>query len=70
MQNNDKMGTWLENGLSKEEVKNAIRLRNVEHLHEVQRFKLWHLRDENRKLKKEIKALKLVVEEQQRPLTT
>jgi hypothetical protein len=57
------------NGLSKEEVKKRlIRLRNVEHLHEVQRFKLWHLRDENRAFKKEIKALKLVVGEQQKTI--
>ncbi len=57
------------NGLPKEEVKKRlIRLRNVEYLHEVQRFKIWHLRDENRVLKKEIKALKLVVGEQQKTI--
>lgn len=56
-------------GLSPEEIKKRlIRLRNVEYLHEVQRFKIWHLRDENRALKKEIKALKLVVNEQQKTI--
>jgi hypothetical protein len=56
-----------ERGLSKEEVKKRlIRLRNLEYLHEQQRFKIWHLRDENRGLKKEVAALKAVVGEQQK----
>jgi transposase len=45
-----------------------IRLRNLEVLHEQQRFKIWHLREENRQLKKEVKALTLVVSEQQRTI--
>lgn len=56
-------------GLPPEEIKKRlIRLRNVEYLHEAQRFKIWHLRDENRALKKEIRALKLVVVEQQKTI--
>jgi len=56
-------------GLSPEEIKKRlIRLRNLDYLHEVQRFKIWHLRDENRGLKKEIKALKLVVGAQQKTI--
>ncbi len=56
-------------GLPPEEVKKRlIRLRNLEYLHEAQRFKIWHLRDENRELKKEIKALKLVASEQQKTI--
>lgn len=56
-------------GLPPEEVKKRlIRLRNVEYLHEVQRFKIGHLRDENRELRKEIKALKLVGAEQQKTI--
>ena len=56
-------------GLSKEEVKKRlIRLRNLEFLHEQQRFKIWHLRDENRDLKKEITTLKAVVSEQQKTI--
>lgn len=56
-------------GLPPEEIKKRlIRLRNIEYLHEVQRFKIWHLRDENRALKKEIKALKLTVAEQQKTI--
>jgi len=56
-------------GLPPEEVKKRlIRLRNLEYLHEVQRFKIWHLRDENRGLRKEMKALKLVVGEQQKTI--
>lgn len=56
-------------GLPPEEIKKRlIRLRNVEYLHEIQRFKIWHLRDENRELRKEIKALKLVVGEQQKTI--
>lgn len=55
--------------LSKEEVKKRlIRLRNLEYLHEAQRFKIWHLRDENREFRKEIKTLKLVVSEQQKTI--
>jgi transposase len=58
-----------ERGLSKEEVrKRLIRLRNLEYLHEQQRFKIWHLRDENRDLKKEVAALKAVVGEQQKTI--
>lgn len=49
-------------GLSQHEIqKRLIRLRNLEYLHELQRFKIWHLRDENRELKKEIIQLKSVV---------
>lgn len=56
-------------GLPPDEVKKRlVRLRNLEYLHEVQRFKIWHLRDENRELRKEIKALKLVVSEQQKTI--
>lgn len=55
--------------LSKEEIKKRlIRLRNLEFLHEQQRFKIWHLRDENRELKNEIKALKLTVSIQQKTI--
>lgn len=55
--------------LPKEEIKkHLIRLRNLEFLHEQQRFKIWHLRDENRELKKEIKALKITVQEQQKTI--
>lgn len=55
--------------LSKDEVKKRlIRLRNLEYLHEQQRSTIWHLRDENRELKKEIKALKLIVGEQQKTI--
>lgn len=55
--------------LPKEEIKKRlIRLRNLEFLHEQQRFKIWHLRDENRGLKNEIKALKLVVSTQQKTI--
>ena len=56
-------------GLSLEEVKKRlVRLRNLEYLHEQQRCRIWRLRDENRELKKEIKALKLVVVEQQKTI--
>lgn len=56
-------------GLPQEEVKRRlIRLRNLEYLHEQQRFKIWHLRDENRGLKKEIATLKLVASEQQKTI--
>src|SRR3989344_1576294 len=56
-------------GLSPEEVKKRlIRLRNLEYLHEAQRFKIWHLRDENRELKKEMTALQLVVSEHQKTI--
>src|SRR3989344_6170097 len=55
--------------LPKEEIqKRLIRLRNLEFLHEQQRFKIWGLRDENRELKKEIKALKITVGEQQKTI--
>lgn len=55
--------------LPKEEIKKRlIRLRNLEFLHERQRFKIWHLRDENRELKNEIKALKITVQEQQKTI--
>lgn len=55
--------------LSTEEIRKRLtRLRNLEVLHEAQRFKIWHLRDENRELKKEIQALKLVVGEQQKTI--
>ncbi len=56
-------------GLPPEEIKkHLIRLRNLEYLHEVHRFKIWHLRDENREFRKEIKALKLVVGKQQKTI--
>lgn len=56
-------------GLPPEEIKKRlIRLRNLEYLHERQRFKIWHLRDENREFKKEIAALKAVVGEQQKTI--
>ena len=56
----------LGDGLSKEEIaKRLVRLRNVEVLHEAQRFKVWHLRDENRSLRKEVTLLKATVKEQQ-----
>src|SRR3989344_364798 len=55
--------------LPKEEIqKRLIRLRNLEFLHLQQRFKIWGLRDENRELKKEIKALKITVGEQQKTI--
>jgi transposase len=55
--------------LSQNEIKKRlIRLRNLEYLHEQQRFKIWHLRDENRELKKEILRLNLVVIEQQKTI--
>lgn len=55
--------------LPPEEVrKRLIRLRNLEYLHEQQRFKIWHLRDENRELKKEVKELKSIVAEQSRTI--
>lgn len=55
--------------LRKEEIKKRlIRLRNLEFLHEQQRFKIWHLRDENRELKNEIEALKLTVGAQQKTI--
>lgn len=55
--------------LSQDEIKKRlIRLRNLEYLHGQQRFKIWHLRDENRELKTEIKALKLIVGEQQKTI--
>lgn len=53
--------------LSQDEIKKRlIWLRNLEYLHESQRLTILHLRDENRALKKEINALKLVVSEQQK----
>ena len=56
-------------GLSKAEVKKRlIRLRNIEFLHEQQRFKIWHLRDENRELKQEIKRLNIIVSGQQKTI--
>lgn len=55
--------------LSQEEIKKRlIRLRNLEYLHESQRLKIWNLQSENRKLKKEIKDLKLVISEQQKTI--
>lgn len=55
--------------LPPEEVKKRlIRLRNLEYLHEQQRIKIRHLRDENREFKKEITALKIVVGEQQKTI--
>lgn len=55
--------------LSPEEVrKRLIRLRNLEYLHENQRFKIWGLRDENRELRKEVSRLKVVVNEQQKTI--
>ena len=56
-------------GLPAEEIKRRlIRLRNLEYLHEQQRFKIWNLRDANRELKKEVAALKAVVGEQQKTI--
>jgi len=56
-------------GLSPEEIKKRlIRLRNLEVLHELQRFKIWDLQDKNRALKKEVMALKAVVIEQQKTI--
>lgn len=56
-------------GLSKTEIKKRlIRLRNIEFLHERQRFKIWHLRDENRELKQEIKRLNTVVSGHQKTI--
>lgn len=53
-------------GLPPEEIeKRLIRLRNLEVLHTAQRFKIWHLRDENRALKKEVALLTATVKEQQ-----
>ena len=55
--------------LSQEEVKKRLtKLRNLEQLHLNQRFKIWHLRDENRALKKEVVSLKLAVQEQQKTI--
>lgn len=55
--------------MSKTEIKKRlIRLRNIEFLHEQQRFKIWHLRDENRELKQEIKRLNMVVVAQQKTI--
>lgn len=56
-------------GLPPQEIKKRlIRLRNLEYLHEQQRFKIWHLRDENRALKKEVVALKAMMGEQQKTI--
>ena len=56
-------------GLSKEDIKKRlIRLRNIEFLHEQQRFKIWHLRNENRELKQEIKRLNIIVSGQQKTI--
>ncbi len=56
-------------GLPVEEIKKRlIRLRNLEYLHEQQRFKIWNLGDTNRELKKEIATLKTVVSEQQKTI--
>src|SRR3990167_9994969 len=56
-------------GLSKAEIKKRlVRLRNIEFLHEQQRFKIWHLRDENRELKQEIKRLNIIVSGQQKTI--
>lgn len=56
-------------GLPQEEVKKRlIRLHNLEYLHKQQRFKIWHLRDENRELKKEVATLKLMASEQQKTI--
>lgn len=55
--------------LSPEEIKKRlIRLRNLEYLHENQRFKIWGLRDENRELRREVLRLKAVVNEQQKTI--
>lgn len=56
-------------GLSLKEVKKRlIRLRNLEYLHEAQRFKIWHLRDENRDLRQKIKVLETAVSAQQKTI--
>jgi transposase len=55
--------------LNSEEVKKRlIRLHNLEYLHEQQRFKIGHLREENRELRKEVAALKVTVSEQQKTI--
>lgn len=55
--------------LSPEEIKKRLtRLRNLEYLHDRQRFKIWHLRDENRELRNEVMALKALTSEQQRTI--
>lgn len=55
--------------LPQEEIKKRLtKLRNLERLHLDQRFKIWHLRDENRALKKEVASLKLVAAEQQKTI--
>lgn len=57
--------------LSPEEIeKRLIRLRNLDVLHEAQRFKIWRLRDENRALKKEVALLRATVQEQQKTIET
>ncbi len=59
----------LGDGLSREEIaKRLVRLHNVEQLHEAQRFKIWHLRDENRALKKEVALLTATVAAQQKTI--
>lgn len=55
--------------LSTEEIRQRlIRLRNLETLHEAQRFTIGGLRDENRALKSEVAALKIIVRTQQRSI--
>lgn len=55
--------------LSQEEVrKRLIRLRNLARLHEQQRFNIWHLRNENRELKKEVQAQKQIARAQQKTI--
>ena len=55
--------------LSQQEIKQRlIRLRNIERLHEQQRFKIWNLRDENRNLKKEMAVLKETVAQQSKTI--
>ena len=59
------------NALSKEEIKKRLtKLHNLENLHLAQRFKIWHLRDENRALRKEVKELKSVMSDQQQVIET
>jgi hypothetical protein len=48
--------------------KRLIRLRNLEALHESQRLKIWHLRQDNRMLKHKVKALEVTVSTQQKTI--
>lgn len=59
----------MSRSLSKEEIEERlIQLRNLEALHEAQRFKIWHLRDDNRALKQKVKVLETTVTAQQKTI--